>query len=187
MSWNRAETEMRPAGNTSIPTFVGISLNAAALAASKLLNSQPSTARARFSVVKIMPNIPIRSPKAATLPSISDAEWLVMKVLWRKAPRTTSEVVEALENQTHWKPKTIHTLLSRLTKKGALGFEKKGREYLFQPKVSAEEYEYAATRSFLGRFFQGDLAPLLARFVEKEKLKPSEIERLKRILDGRKP
>src|SRR2546427_10881551 len=116
------------------------------------------------------------------LPKISDAEWVVMKVVWQQAPLTTKEVVEKLEDKTHWKPKTIHTLLSRLVRKGALEFDKKGREYQFRPRVSARECEHAATRSFLGRFFGGELAPFLARFVEKEKLAPGEIEELKRIL-----
>ena len=109
-----------------------------------------------------------------------------MKALWESGPLTTNQVVSALDNQTHWKPKTIHTLLSRLVRKQALAFERKGREYLFRPLVSAEECEYEATRSFLGRFFDGELAPFLARFVEKEKLKPAEIEELKRILGGTK-
>src|SRR3989442_12807457 len=117
------------------------------------------------------------------LPQISDAEWVVMKVVWQQAPVTTKEVVEKLEDKTHWKPKTIHTLLSRLVRKGALKFERKGREYLFHPLVSAEQCEHAVTRSFLRRFFGGELAPFLARFMEREKLTPREIEELKAILD----
>jgi len=133
-------------------------------------------------------NTKSRKRKAArSLPQISEAEWIVMKVIWDKGPLTTNQVVEALNERTHWKPKTIHTLLSRLARKGALDFERKGREYLFRALVQAEECEYAATRSFLGRFFGGDLAPFLARFVEKEKLTPTEIEELKRILDGKHP
>jgi BlaI family transcriptional regulator, penicillinase repressor len=126
-----------------------------------------------------------RAARARQLPQISDAEWVVMKVLWENAPLTTNQVVDALDNQTRWKPKTIHTLLRRLVRKQALAFERKGREYLFRPLVSAQECEQEATRSFLGRFFGGELAPFLARFVENEKLEPSDIEELKRILDGK--
>jgi BlaI family penicillinase repressor len=128
-----------------------------------------------------------KSKAGKTVPPISDAEWRVMKVLWAKGPRTTNEVVDALDGETHWKPKTIHTLLSRLVQKGALTFEKKGREYLFQPVVTAEQCEHEAANSFLDRFFDGDLAPFLARFVEDRKLKPAQIEKLKRILDGGTP
>ncbi|HEY0454783.1 MAG TPA: BlaI/MecI/CopY family transcriptional regulator [Verrucomicrobiae bacterium] len=133
-----------------------------------------------------MPNQKSKSLKAnakTELPKISDAEWVVMRVVWDKAPVTANQVVESLSSKMHWKPKTVHTLLTRLAQKGALVFEKLGREYQFRPMVSAEECEHAATRSFLGRFFGGELAPFLARFMESEKLKPEEIEQLKRILD----
>ncbi len=120
---------------------------------------------------------------ARRLPQISEAEWVVMKALWHQAPLSTNGVVDALDGLTDWRPKTIHTLLRRLVRKHALAFEKRGREYLFRPRVSAGECEHAATRSFLDRFFGGDLAPFLARFVEKEELTSEEVERLKRILD----
>jgi BlaI family penicillinase repressor len=121
------------------------------------------------------------------LPQISDAEWVVMRAIWEQGPLTTNQVVQALDAKTHWKPKTIHTLLSRLAQKKALSVEKKGREYLFRPLVSAEDCEREVARSFLGRFFGGELAPFLARVVEKEKLSPQEIQDLKRILDQKKP
>jgi BlaI family penicillinase repressor len=106
-----------------------------------------------------------------------------MKVVWNQAPATTNQVVNALENEIHWKPKTVHTLLSRLVRKGALAFEKQGREYLFRPLVDAQDYAHAASRSFLSRFFDGEIAPFLACFLEREKLTRKEIEELKRILE----
>ncbi len=119
------------------------------------------------------------------LPRISDAELVVMKVVWGKAPVTANQVVSALENRRHWKPKTIHTLLSRLVRKRALAFDKKGREYHFRPLVEATEYAHAISRSFLSRFFDGQIAPFLACFLAREKLSRREIEELRRILDGK--
>ena len=121
-----------------------------------------------------------------SVPQISDAEWVIMKVLWQENPLTTNQVVDALEGRTSWKPKTIHTMLRRLVNKGALAFHKLGREYQFSPLVEADECEQAATRSFLDRFFGGQVAPFLARLVEKENLGSEEIERLKKVLDGKK-
>jgi BlaI family transcriptional regulator, penicillinase repressor len=118
------------------------------------------------------------------VPSITAAEWVVMRVLWAKAPLSTNEVVAALGDRTDWKPKTIHTLLARLVQKGALRAEKRGREYVYSPLVRAEKCEYELSRSFLGRFFDGELAPFLARFVERERLSKRQIEELKRILEG---
>ena len=126
------------------------------------------------------------SRRGRDLPQVSDAELVVMKVVWEKAPVTANQVVQALEDQMHWKPKTIHTLLRRLVQKRALAFDKKGREHHFRPLVDADEYAHAASRSFLRRFFDGEMAPFLACFLERERLTRGEIEELKRILDGKR-
>jgi BlaI family penicillinase repressor len=118
-------------------------------------------------------------------PKISDAEWLVMRQLWERAPQTTNEVVENLASQTTWKPKTIMTLLNRLVKKGALGFEKKGRIYEHFPLVREEDCVRAESRSFLERVYGGSLQPMLAHFLEETPLSKEEIEALRRILDER--
>jgi BlaI family transcriptional regulator, penicillinase repressor len=121
------------------------------------------------------------------LPQISEAEWVVMKVICEKNQATANQVVETLESQVHWKPKTIHTLLARLSRKKALGFDKQGREYVFRSLVRTEDYVHAASRSFLRRFFDGEIAPFLACFLERERLSPDEIDELKQILDSKKP
>ncbi|MDT3496361.1 BlaI/MecI/CopY family transcriptional regulator, partial [Bacillus toyonensis] len=51
---------------------------------------------------------------------ISEAELEVMKVLWSKSPQTANEVIEELEKNMDWKPKTIRTLINRLVHKEAV-------------------------------------------------------------------
>jgi BlaI family transcriptional regulator, penicillinase repressor len=123
-----------------------------------------------------------KSKAAAPLPSISGAEWTVMRVLWERGPATANAVVQALEGAMHWKPKTIHTLLRRLTDKGALDYEKTGREFVFRPLLNERDCQLAESRSFLDRVFGGAVAPMVAAFVEQEKLTLEEIAELKRIL-----
>ena len=119
--------------------------------------------------------------------SISDAEWIVMKVVWENPPRTANQVVEALMGESRWKPKTIHTLLRRLVQKGVLSFEKQGREHLFHPLVDEEHCRHAASRSMLDLLFDGEIAPFLTTLIKKERLSRAEIDELKRILDAAKP
>jgi BlaI family transcriptional regulator, penicillinase repressor len=121
--------------------------------------------------------------KNQKLPSISEAEWVVMKIVWQQNIVTANQVVEALTGQTDWKPKTIHTLLRRLTCKGALAHEKRGREFHFRPLVDARNCVYAASKSFLNRFFDGRIAPFLACFLERKRLSRAEVEELRRMLD----
>ncbi len=126
-------------------------------------------------------------PGSKDPPRISDAEWKVMKVVWRAEITTARQVVEALQGETDWKPKTIHTLLGRLVQKGAVKSEKSGREYVFKPLWCESDLRVAASRSFLDRVFDGEIAPFLAGFLKHEKLTRKEIEELRRILEEQKP
>jgi len=115
-------------------------------------------------------------------PKISEAEWQVMKVLWKSSPATANDIVKKLSGKTHWKRETIRTLINRLVQKKALAFEKKGRQYHYFPLVTESECVKAETKSFLKRFGKSSVEPILAAFVEEENLSPERIRRLRRIL-----
>src|SRR4051812_29797826 len=118
-----------------------------------------------------------------TSPNISEAEWEVMRVLWEaESPITAQEVIEALAGHRDWSPRTIKTLLNRLVKKAALGFEEEGKRYRYFPKVTQEQCMRSESRSFLERVFGGRSGLLLNYFVSNAKLSAAEIAELKRIL-----
>ena len=75
-----------------------------------------------------------------TLPNISEAEYEVMKVIWKYAPINTRQVVEKLAPVSNWSPKTIQTMLLRLVKKGALAHKKEGRIFVYTPLIPRDEY-----------------------------------------------
>lgn len=116
-------------------------------------------------------------------PSISDAEWEVMNVIWDRNPVTASEVVDALSEQSGRSPRTVKTMLNRLLKKGILTHEVEGKRYLYRPLVSREACVERASESFLSRVFHGDEAPMIARLVRDADLSESDIERLRRALE----
>ncbi len=120
------------------------------------------------------------------VPRISDAEWQVMKPLWAKHPQTGNEVVEALSGVMSWSPKTVKTLLNRLIGKKAIGYKKRGREYLYYPLVEREECAREESRSFLRRVFDGEVRPMMAAMIENEDLSSEDIKELKRVLNKKK-
>lgn len=117
------------------------------------------------------------------LPTISDAEWQVMKVFWENEALTANEVIEKFDGATSWKPKTIKTLLGRLVKKKAITFNKDGRAYVYYPLIAESDCVKAESQSFLERVFSGSLNVMFANFLEEKKLSMAEIEELKHILD----
>lgn len=114
---------------------------------------------------------------------ISDAEWQVMQVLWRRSPRASAEVAAALAESTGWHPKTVQTLLGRLVKKGYLAYQAEGSRYLYRPAVSRRAAVRAEGRSFLDRVFGGDAAELLLHFAGQAELTPEEAAELRRLVE----
>lgn len=117
------------------------------------------------------------------IPQISPAEWQVMKTLWEKPPATTNDVVECLTGITAWKPKTIMTLLRRLTKKGALNYQQVGRAYEYFPIVDKAECRQAERTRFCQRIFGGSHYALLTSYLEDAVLSPDEVKKLKALLE----
>lgn len=116
------------------------------------------------------------------MPKISEAEYEIMKVVWKNAPISTNEVVELFEGG-NWSPKTVQTLLARLVKKGALGYEKRGRVFVYSPLIDEEEYRREESSSFLKKFYNGALNSMVLNFIDGDKLSPDDIDELTRILE----
>lgn len=121
-------------------------------------------------------------------PRISEAEWEVMKVIWRQpSPSLAQDIIQALAQSTTWSPATIKTMLNRLVAKGALRYERMGRSYLYSAVVNESKCCAAEADSFLDRVFDGSLSPLLAHFVRSRRLTKKELESLEQVLRDRKP
>lgn len=115
---------------------------------------------------------------------ISDSEWKVMKVLWDDSPLPSSEIIKRLSPYTVWKPKTIHTLITRLVKKNIVGVKKEPSRYLYFPLITKDDCRLKETESFLEKVYNGSVSMLVANFINKDMLTQEELERLKKLLDN---
>jgi BlaI family transcriptional regulator, penicillinase repressor len=114
--------------------------------------------------------------------SISEAESVVLAVLWRSSPLATEAIIAALADEQNWQESTIKTLLSRLVKKGAVRAEKEGRRYLYSPLLTREEWLSSESEGLLNRLFGGRVAPLVAHFSKQRKLSKRDLADLKRLI-----
>ena len=117
-----------------------------------------------------------------TPPRISETEWEIMKALWKKNPLTSNEI----QSKTGIHLQTAKTYIGRLVKKGAIGFEKAGRSYLYRPLFTQSECQKKESRSFLDRVFGGSLQPMLSHLVEEDAISEEEIELLRKTLKQRR-
>ena len=116
------------------------------------------------------------------IPQISEAEFEVMKLVWKYAPISTNEITERLTKTTSWSPKTIQTLIKRLVTKGALSYEKHSRVFVYTPLVNENEYINQESNSFLKRFYNGDITAMVSSYIENDKLSKTEIDTLRSLL-----
>lgn len=119
------------------------------------------------------------------LPQISEAEFEVMKIVWKYAPISTNEITDELLRTTSWSPKTIQTLIKRLVTKGALTYEKQSRVFVYTPVVKESEYIDQKSSSFLERYYDGDITAMLSAYIEHDKLSEAEIDTLRSLLSDR--
>jgi BlaI family penicillinase repressor len=115
--------------------------------------------------------------------SISDAEVEVLRQLWEEAPLSAQEIIERMEKNGNAHPKTIKTLINRLLNKGALRFKEENRKYMYIPVVKKADFYRIRTESFLNKFFDGELSPLVSFFSSQKKLSDKQIEELRQLVD----
>lgn len=118
------------------------------------------------------------------IPQITEAELEVMKILWELDCATSAQIVDKLTQVTEWKPKTIQTLITRLTAKDAIKAENTGgKAFLYSPLVSEENYKIHANESFLQKLYNGSLNLMLTSFIKDKRLSKEEIENLRKLLE----
>lgn len=114
---------------------------------------------------------------------ISEAEAVVMEVLWQRHPQGADEVVLALADTTDWAEPTVKTLLNRLLNKGAIKAARQGRRYLYTPLLAREAWVAQQSEGLLQRLFDGRIAPLVAHFSKQRKLSRKDIAELRKLLE----
>ena len=114
---------------------------------------------------------------------LTQAEWQLMKALWKGHPATAREVSERLPAGTRWAYTTIKTMLSRLVAKGALTERKEGNVSVYEPVVTARKARLSALKGVAEDAFDGAFGSLMHFLVEEEELSPAERKALKELLD----
>lgn len=115
---------------------------------------------------------------------VTESELEILKVVWSLNKATTNEITKVLINSSNWSPRTIQTLISRLTQKKVLGIEKiNKRTYMYFPLVTEDEYRVFANKSLLNKLYNGSLNLMMSAFIKNMNLSKIEIEQLKKLLD----
>jgi len=114
--------------------------------------------------------------------SLSKSEQQVLDVLWSEHPLTAGQLIERVQRLSGWHESTIKTLMTRLVEKKAVARRKDGGRFFYRPLVTREAILAKESDGLLNRFFDGQMAPLVAHFAERRKLSKRDIEEIEKVL-----
>ena len=132
--------------------------------------------------------IPDREPK---LPqesvTLTDAEWSVIKVVWRRRRCTAGDVQADLADERGWAYSTVKTTMDRMVAKGILTLERAGNVQWFLARLTQGQVARSEVRRLLERAFDGAVAPMVNHLVTHEKLSGDDLAALRRLIDEAAP
>ncbi|MGA9343440.1 MAG: BlaI/MecI/CopY family transcriptional regulator [Rhodanobacteraceae bacterium] len=115
---------------------------------------------------------------------ISEAECVVMEVLWRRqTPQSADDIVAATAARQGWQESTVKTLLNRLLRKKAIAAERDGRRYLYLPKIKRADYVHTESKNLLDRLYGGRVGALVVHFARRMKLTENDVAEMRALIE----
>ena len=117
---------------------------------------------------------------------LTEAEWIIMKVVWENEPCAAGTVQEALANSKDWAYSTVKTTMDRMANKGFLKIQKIRNLQLFSSVISEVDAKRGEFRKMLKRAFDGALTPMMQFLIEHEGLSKAESAQLRKLVNKAK-
>jgi predicted transcriptional regulator len=119
-----------------------------------------------------------------TPPRPTEAELLILRVLWRRGPSTVREVQDHLERERHPGYTTVLKLLQIMAEKGLVARDESGRAHVYRAAVAEEETQSRLVGDLLDRAFGGSAAQLVLRALSSRPASVEELAEIRRLLDA---
>jgi BlaI family penicillinase repressor len=114
---------------------------------------------------------------------LSEAEWQIMKALWRCQPATVRDLIEHLPPDVDWAYTTVKTMLTRLETKRAVSERKNKNVSVYEALLSPQTAQGSAWSNFLNQAFDGAMEPMLHFLVRERKLTKKQRRQLAQLLE----
>ncbi len=116
---------------------------------------------------------------------LSDAEFEIMKILWKyKEPLTSGQIQSEMNGTREWKLASVMTVLARMAEKGAVYCDRTTRTNYYSALVSEEQYKLVESETFLERFHDNSAKNLIASLYQGKKMSKENVQELRAYLDS---
>jgi BlaI family penicillinase repressor len=119
-----------------------------------------------------------------TLPTITDAEWSVLQLLWKRGPATVRSLTDVLyPDGGASEYATVHKLLERLEAKRYVSRDRGGGTFVFAPVHGRDEVVGQQLEVLIEKLCGGSLQPLLSNLVRSRRLTAEELRDLLALVE----
>lgn len=112
---------------------------------------------------------------------LSDAETVVMRMLWKKGSLRAAELSDMAKEEKGWEKNTTYTLINRLIKKKAISRAEPG--FVCTPLIPESKIQSEETHTFLNKMYHGSLNLFVKSFLQNEAISEEELEELRKIVN----
>ena len=113
---------------------------------------------------------------------LSGLQISVLKLFWRHGKLTVNEAHQLLNQEKPMALTTVATMLKRLHEKGAVKFEKQGRQHVYFASVSESQVKTTMLANMLSTLFDGKPDELVHHLVAQEDVQASDIEKIRNMI-----
>lgn len=101
--------------------------------------------------------------------ALGPLEHQIMDIVWKQKKATVYSVVAELCQEKKLAYTTIMTVMSRLTKKGVLAREKKGKTFYYSPLLGKEKFIHSLVKNTMAKLIDSFGEEALVAFVDETK------------------
>lgn len=110
---------------------------------------------------------------------MTETEQEFAQIIWDNEPLGSGQLVKLASEKLNWKKSTTYTVLRKLCENGIF----RNEDAIVSAVISREEYVRRKGEVYLKEHYNGSLPKFVAAFMNKKKLKRSEIEELAKMIE----
>ena len=117
---------------------------------------------------------------------LTEAEWAIIKAVWKAEPCTAPRIQASLKDDTAWTYSTVRTLMDRMVAKGLLLAEKSGKLTIYHSAITRLQAQRSELLYALKHAFNGALTPMVQCLIETGDLSQDELADLEALIKAKK-
>jgi len=116
-------------------------------------------------------------------PYPTELELEILKILWREGEGSVRQVREQLSGFRDLAHTSVMTMMGIMKKKGYLKRTKKGKVYIYEPRVSREQTTRRMLGDMVDRVFHGSTMAAMVNMLEMGDIDEKELAELRRLIN----